>query len=168
LYVDPAAREKRQIGEIGSADLDSIPLQRALEPRALVFGYVNVDVVFREPTTAGDLHGRGHIGRHCLRHRRVKVHDVIHRQLRQLLGGRVRERMRRHTPIDALASSSVNVMAGLPVEQNVEFRNAAYNRIGVALVRPFEWCNGVSTDRPRRFAIVFPNGRDAVLSRRHQ
>jgi len=76
--------------------------------------------------------------------------------------------MRRHTPIDALASSSVNVMAGLPVEQNVEFRNAAYNRIGVALVRPFEWRNGVSTDRPRRFAIVLPNGRDAVLSRRHQ
>jgi hypothetical protein len=76
--------------------------------------------------------------------------------------------MMRHTPIDALASSSVNVMAGLLVEENVEFRNAAYNRIGVALVRPRKWRNGVSTDRPRRFAIVIPNGRDAVLSRRHQ
>jgi hypothetical protein len=48
-------------------------------------------------------------------------------------------------------------MAGLPVEQNVEFRNAAYNRIGVALVRPLKWRNGVSTDLPRWFAIVVPN-----------
>jgi hypothetical protein len=69
---------------------------------------------------------------------------------------------------NAPASSSVNVTAGLPVEENVEFRNAAYNRIGVALVRLLKWRNGVSTDRPRRFAIVVPNGRDAVLSRRHQ
>jgi hypothetical protein len=48
-------------------------------------------------------------------------------------------------------------MAGLPVEENVEFRNAAYNRIGVALVRPLKWRNGVSTDLPRWFAIVVPN-----------
>ena len=27
---------------------------------------------------------------------------------------------------------SVNAAAGLPVEENVEFRNARYNRIGVA------------------------------------